>query len=759
MDKKNFDTGMYIIDKDYKIINFNETMHHMYPEVKLGDVCYKALALMNEPCPTCPLRNNDVVFYNPIRGEWISANAAEMEFPGYGECYNVQFKIRKNVGGSKAEIIRMEKVDQHVADILGSTMSGAVLGAYCEPGSPIFYANEELITQMGYNDIDEMLAAINGLVVNMIHPDDRKRVRAELGDKLLPGTMLETNYRVQKKDGSWIRVVVKGKIIETSTGKLATLCVCSDISTFMRYHADLQERNDELIRKDVLTTAIMTKIPGGYHRCSIEEGYPFLYISDSFVDIIGWTREEIERELDNKFINLVYSEDLYLFDGLVDEIVEKGQGSSIYRIKKKDGGTCWVQDSTMYVDLGKDSFYQCTLVDITEYVENLKRAKERAEVSSKAKSAFLFNASHDIRTPMNAIQGYTEIIKQNLENRPLVIDSIEKIEKSSGTLMKLLNDVLELSRIESGKEEVDLVAMDLDSFGDKLYTMFSQEIEALGIEFVKLRNVENTLMWCDELKLMQIGMNLLSNAKKFTPKGGRITFGVDQLPCDREGYGNYRFYVKDTGIGMSKEFLERAFEQFERERTATESGVVGSGLGLSIIKKLADLMEGSCRIESELGKGTEVAVILPLRLAKPEDIEVEKLVFEEDLNFTGKRMLLVEDNDFNREIACYVLENLGFEVEEAENGSVAVNKVLNAEAGYYDIVLMDIQMPVMDGYTAAQEIRRIPNPELASVPIIALTANAFAEDREKSLSLGMNGHISKPIDREALMKELKNCFD
>ncbi len=755
--KRKSEVGMYIIDKDYNIVNFNEAMHQMYPEVQLGDICYKALALCEEPCPTCPLVNDNVVFFNPVRKEWISANAAAMEYPGHGACHNVQFQIRKNIGGSKAEIIRLEKVDNHVADILGTTMNGAVIGAYCEPGSPIFYANEELVALMGYDDIDQLTEALNGLVVNMIHPDDRRRVRRELGEAPALNAVFETNYRIQKKDGSWIRIVTKGKIIETASGKLATLAVCMDVSAFLKYYSELVTKNEELIRKDTITEEIMTKIPGCYHRCSTSEGFPFLYISDSFEEAVGWTREEIREELDNKFINLVWPEDLPLFDGLLEQIKDKGQGSSIYRIRRKDGTYRWVQDSTMYIEAGEESFYQCTFADITEYIDTLNREKEKAEVGSRAKSAFLFNASHDIRTPMNAIQGYTQILKEHPDQVELVRETIAKIEQSGDTLMKLLNDVLELSRIESGKEEIDLIAIDLEEVAVKLYNMVAPEIEKAGLSFVQNTQASNTLVWCDELKLTQIGMNLLSNARKFTPAGGTITYGVEQQPCERTGYANYRFYVRDTGIGMSREFVEKAFEQFERERTATESGVTGSGLGLSIIRKITELLGGTYHIQSELGKGTEVSVILPLKIATKEDIS-PKLIQNRDMDFSGKRILLVEDNEFNREISRYILENIGLEVEEAENGSVAVGKVMNAPAGHYDLILMDIQMPIMDGYTAAQEIRHIEDSRLASIPIVALTANAFAEDKEKSLEYGMNGHISKPIDKDMLMHEMKRLI-
>ncbi len=757
MANKNFDTGMYIIDQNYRILNCNKAVTDMYPEVKTGDFCYKSLALQDEPCATCPLVNNEVLFFNPIRKEWITANAAEMEYPGHGTCYNIQYRMRKNIGGTKREVIRLEKVDDYLAELITIDGTECVIGAYYEPGSPIFFANENMVSLMGYNELDEMVDELNGLVVNMIHPDDRKRVREDM--RLIDGVgaTFETTFRVITKSGTWIRLFVKGKLIETSMNKKATICACADMTTFLRDHSDMEEKIRELLQRELQTASIMNKIPGGYHQCAAEEGYPFIHISESFEEIVGWTKEEIEDNFDNKFWNLVWPEDLGIFTGLVSQLEQKEQASVIYRLKRKDGGYRWVQDSTMHVDLGEKSFYQCTIADISEHIEALEEAKLHAEASNRAKSTFLFNVSHDIRTPLNAIKGFTRMLQENPDDGKMVREVLEKIEKSSETLMKLLSDVLELSRIESGKADVDYSVVNLFDHSDRLYTMLSNEIEDAGITFIREGNIENKFVWCDELKLTQIVMNMLSNARKFTPSGGTIVYGVEQLKSSNGGSADYRIYVRDTGIGMSEEFQRRAFEQFERERTSTDSGVIGSGLGMAIIKRLVELMGGTCTLKSELGKGTEIAVKFSFHIAKePENQKPEES--HSEISFSGKRVLLVEDNDFNREIARYILENLGILVEEAENGSAAVDMLLKSEAGYYDLVLMDIQMPVMDGYTATQEIRQIKDEAIASIPIIAMTANAFLEDKEKCLNIGMNGHISKPIDAELLMEEIAKIF-
>ncbi len=389
--------------------------------------------------------------------------------------------------------------------------------------------------------------------------------------------------------------------------------------------------------------------------------------------------------------------------------------------------------------------------------EFAEEARRRAEASNLAKSTFLFNASHDIRTPMNAIQGFLYIMEQNPEDSEVVRDCIQKMRKSSDILTGLLNNVLELSKIESGKDIQELKTVNLNEFVDKINLLFAKEIEDGGVSFNVEKKIDNYVVLADELKCSRILMNMLSNAKKFTPSGGKIVLGIRQLTKEEEGAASYKFYVKDNGIGMSKEFQKRAFEQFEMERTSTVSGVAGSGLGLAIIKRLVEQMDGVCSLESEPGKGTEISVTLKLQVAEKTAGE-NKQIPQELMDFTGKRVLMVEDNEINREIARFVLEEAGMVVEEAEDGSVAVNKLLFAQKGDYDFVLMDIQMPIMDGYTATKKIREMSNPDIAGIPIVAMTANAFKEDREKCLAIGMNEHIPKPIDVKQLFSTLQRVI-
>ncbi len=756
MVERKFDIGMYVIDEDYKIVNYNYAVKEMYPEVQFGDFCYKSIALKDQPCSICPLKADNTLFYNPIRKEWIYANAAKMPYMDHGDCYHVQFQLRQRMDGAVKEALRPENVDHHIAELTGGNIDVSAIGGYCEPGSPIFYANEQLLRMLGYDTLEELYDAADGMVSNTIHPDDVEKVTKDLTKCAIEGGRFESTYRIRHKDGSWSWVVTRGKRIETGNGMYALLCVVNDMRDFIKRQTKLREQNEALLKEELTSKAVLHNMPGGYHRCGDAEGFPFIYVSDSFVEITGWSREEIEKEFHNLFINMVLPEDVPLCAGIITEIAEKGYSNGIYRIKRKGGGYLWVSDSTMRVDLGDESFYHGILADITVYIENMEDAKRYAEETSRAKSTFLFNVSHDIRTPMNAIKGFTHIIDQNAENPQLVREIVEKINKSSDTLMHLLNDVLELSRIESGKDKMELAPHNLETISDKLYAMFEEEIMSKGISFHLENHLQHPLVLCDDLKCTRIVMNMLSNARKFTPAGGTVTFGIQELSeplTDKKDMTAYRFYVRDTGIGMSEEFQQKAFEEFEREKSSTESKVSGSGLGLAIIKRLVNLMGGTYQLKSKLGMGTEIAVVIPLQITDKNQI-IDNVAENKHVDFNGKRVLLVEDNDFNREIAHYILNEMHLEVDEAENGLICVDKILKAQSGYYDVILMDLQMPIMDGYVATKEIRTILDHEKASIPIIAMTANAFEEDKQKCYEIGMNGHIGKPIDANALVQEL-----
>jgi len=395
--------------------------------------------------------------------------------------------------------------------------------------------------------------------------------------------------------------------------------------------------------------------------------------------------------------------------------------------------------------------------------EASEREKIRAVEGSLAKSQFLFNMSHDIRTPMNAIIGYTELALKE-DNTPVVDEYLGKIKSSSNHLLELINDILEMSRIESGKVELDYEPADLGRIFDNIKDLFSEQMNQKKIDFsVYYSQVKNRLIWCDRKNLNRVLLNVLSNAYKFTPEGGTITASVWETSTGNPGYGSYEIRVQDNGIGMSREFADKMFNAFERERTSTVSKIEGTGLGLSITKSIIDLMGGTIEVLTAPGNGTEIIFMLKFRLADEKDIEKyhqdeEDKASAENTDFSGRRLLLVEDNEINMEIANMILTQAGFAVETAQNGQIAVDMVKDSQPGYYDAVLMDIQMPVMDGYTAARTIRKLNNPDLADIPILAMTANAFKEDKDAAMESGMQAHIAKPIDIGVLMSTLDNIF-
>ncbi len=390
--------------------------------------------------------------------------------------------------------------------------------------------------------------------------------------------------------------------------------------------------------------------------------------------------------------------------------------------------------------------------------------KVKAEENSRAKSTFLSNMSHDIRTPMNAIIGYINLSKREDMTIEDFREYMGKIESSSQHLLALINDVLEMSRIESGKMELELIETDLKKTFVDIKDMFSTQMETKQIDFsVNTSNVSEPYVYCDKNRLNRVLLNLISNAYKFTPEGGTISVNVSQEK-EEEGFCTYKIKVADSGIGMSPEFAAKVFEAFERENNSTVSGIQGTGLGMAITKSIVDLMGGTIEVNTALNRGTEFVVTLSFELQKDrkhtDDKEQAqgKEVREIVSDFSRMRLLLAEDMVINREIAVMLLGNLGFKTETAENGKEAVEKVMAADPGYYDAVLMDIQMPVMDGYEAAKAIRALEDKEKAGIPIVAMTANAFSEDVKKAQSVGMNAHIAKPIDVNAMVNTLHDIL-
>lgn len=947
------------------------------------------------------------------------------------------------------QLIIPDKVQKEMlTDFMIEEGTSGLIGGYCEEEFPVYYANEEMARMLGYDTVEELVAAIDGKVIHTIHPDDREQVLKDIGGEYYEGLTYETTYRMPRKDGSWFWTVDKGKVIRIEDGKLAIISACQDMTAFVERHKKLEEQT-------MLSQATISQMPGGYHRCSLEEGHPFLSISDRFLAILGWTREEIKTIFDNKFDNMLHPDDRNLSSDFVIRILDTcGRGSAkdqIYRLLGKDGYH-WVTDATTLVKSGNQTFFQGNITDITDFVkdkekkekeledsnqilnernrilsalsrdyttvllcdlkkdtfevvkgdtfthnnpeekqqsvresncysesiryffenvlvkesapeylerllpeslmnelqetdsieiyhktipngsgsrhflakavrlsneedhfkiilgfrsvdeimkkeqeielqreiiegldkvyfsvlvveldkdrvfsyresgengkiisdfcrkcdnrwskiiplyaktmvsdntngefekqlglevlrsreedysmtyefqtetgisyhqvrvayrkkkdgtrmavvgtrnidslikkeriqeEKLKKAYAAAENANKAKTEFLNNMSHDIRTPMNVILGYNQLMK-SLLTEPKQLDYQKKIEQSGKLLLSIINHVLDMARIESGKMDVDENYERVGEVVDEIISTFASEAEERGIHLSGSMKVTHRNILCDGTKIREIYVNLVSNAIKYTPRGGKVTITIEELPCEKEGYMKVKTEIKDTGIGMSKEYLPMLFEPFSRERNTTTGKVGGTGLGMPIVKKMVDLMGGSIEVESEPGKGTVFTFTLMHKIADGKYYSRKTETDDaSDLGKTlqGKHVLLAEDNDLNAEIAVTILEEAGLVIERVEDGIQCVNKVAQMAPGTYDLILMDIQMPNMDGYQAAQCIRRFDDKKKAEIPIIAMTANAFAEDRKRARECGMDGFLSKPIVIEELIGTLRN---
>lgn len=434
---------------------------------------------------------------------------------------------------------------------------------------------------------------------------------------------------------------------------------------------------------------------------------------------------------------------------------ENGKSHISHTYRSKD-----ILDNPILAEQHVILYKDCTNGDLlaVTYLKNLepldqlarkeKEARLQAEEANKTKTSFLFNMSHDIRTPMNSIMGFSEIIEKNCGDENCVLDAVHKVKEAGSVLLKLLDDVLNVSSIENGNAILDLAPIDLDDLTKSLQSLFDSDMKAANIDFSIEGSFQDKIVTGDVTKLLQIFINLISNSLKFTPEGGTVTVRGEQTAPE-----TYVFSVKDTGIGMSPEFQKHVFGEFERERSITESGIKGSGLGLAIVRKLVELMGGEIDFSSKPFRGTEF--IVKLHLPKADRLEEDsELQRDTNVDFSGKRVLLAEDDDLNREAACGILREMGLEVETAENGVEAVDKIADSAPGYFNLVLMDIQMPKMDGYHATSEIRRLVDTRLSSVPIVAMTANAFDKDRREALANGMNEHLGKPIDLEKLRRIL-----
>ena len=388
-----------------------------------------------------------------------------------------------------------------------------------------------------------------------------------------------------------------------------------------------------------------------------------------------------------------------------------------------------------------------------QYEAELEKSAEQAKNANEAKTRFLFNMSHDIRTPMNAIVGFSDLLEKNLQNEKKAKEYLGKIQSSSNLLLMIINQVLEMARIESGTAVLQLKAEDMDALFHRVNTVFEEDIRKKNLQYHTVLDVRHHYAVCDQTKLQEIMLNIISNAIKYTPEGHSIHVEVHEAVSENPSKIRCIFSCEDTGIGISEEYLPHIYEEFSREHTSTENKVPGTGLGLPIIKSMIELMGGSIQVESRQGIGTKFTVDLSFDMASKEEVYGSRNAIKTSAIHTikGKRILIAEDNELNAEIAKTVLEDAGALVTRVEDGQQAVELFKEKPAGTFDAILMDLMMPIMDGYTATREIRSLERSDSKTIPIIAMTANAFQEDAEKCIAVGMNAHLAKPLDIEKVM--------
>lgn len=629
----------------------------------------------------------------------------------------------------------------------------------------ILSINRAALKILGYETKEELMEAGFKMVAASVIDKDKKRLQDKIMTLKNEGDSVSVNYRVQHKDGEMLHVVGNIKLLKEN-GELVYQRFLLDCTAQKLEENKRERRHIELVHAlstDYclvcyfdLNTGIGTPLQndgtGGAAFDSIFSGEilmeesmnryirEFVYEDDREMLQQALSMERLREELSEK--KIYYMSYRMLIDG-----------EPVYFQMKAVRAGVWEENQGIV--LGFRSVDEETRKDM-EKRDLLEEALLQANKASKAKSTFLSNMSHDIRTPMNAIVGFTNLAATHIDDKSLVEEYLGKIMTSGNHLLSLINDVLDMSRIESGKVQLEEKPCSLTDILNGLRSILQADINAKQMQLIiDTEGITNVDVCCDRLRLNQVLLNLLSNSVKYTGNGGSVSMIVIEKAGAPAGYANYEFHIRDNGIGMSEEFLSHIFEPFEREKNTTLSGVQGTGLGMAITKNIMDMMDGTIDVKSKQGEGTEFTLCLTLRLpseaAKQPEVSKEGKAAENLKHHTG-RILLAEDIELNQEVAVAILGDAGFETEVADNGQLAVDMLKKSEPGYYMLILMDIQMPVMNGYEAAKAIRRLENEKLSSIPIIAMTANAFEEDRQEALKCGMNGHIAKPID-------VANLFD
>ena len=657
-----------------------------------------------------------------------------------------------------------QREEVNIKEILRASRMGMWRVEMEEGKPPRFYADEVMDELLG---IDRDITPEERFVFHRlrIHPEDMQLFQ-EYSDKLTE-VRTEIVYRYIHPVSGAMFVRCGGARDTSVTEYVAVTGIHQDISETVRIEKEkeaerrLAELNDSL-RKEKRRQDIYYKELLDIENCGVlaytMPGHKVIHMNAEALRMYGIESvEAAQREL-GPLLRQVYYPDSEVLnqlkklrneDDMVDYecIIGKGKANECHALAKT---------KVVHIPTGERAVLT-TFVDVSDMVM-LKNALRRAEEGSRAKSSFLFAMSHDLRTPMNAIIGYAELMEAHWGEKEVTTNYLQKLKGASQFLLALIGNVLEIARIESGKETLNEAPWNLMKLEETLDILLDGEISRKQLTVNRNVNIRHANVYCDALKIREIIMNLLSNAVKYTSEGGKIVLDIDEKPSARDGFMTLQIRVSDNGIGISKEYVPYIFDAFTRERSSSESGIIGTGLGLRIVKSFVDLMNGDISVKSEPGKGTCFTVEISCRKVPEEELQQQMEEQPENVSLAGRRFLLAEDNGLNAEIAMTILQDAEAEVELAADGKIAVDMLKDAPVGYYDTVLMDIQMPNMNGYQATGVIRKLPD-ERAKIPIIAMTANAFEEDRQAALAAGMDDYVAKPVEISELfrtiMKNLK----
>ena len=657
-----------------------------------------------------------------------------------------------------------QREEVNIKEILRASRMGMWRVEMEEGKPPRFYADEVMDELLG---IDRDITPEERFVFHRlrIHPEDMQLFQ-EYSDKLTE-VRTEIVYRYIHPVSGAMFVRCGGARDTSVTEYVAVTGIHQDISETVRIEKEkeaerrLAELNDSL-RKEKRRQDIYYKELLDIENCGVlaytMPGHKVIHMNAEALRMYGIESvEAAQREL-GPLLRQVYYPDSEVLnqlkklrneDDMVDYecIIGKGKANECHALAKS---------KVVHIPTGERAVLT-TFVDVSDMVM-LKNALRRAEEGSRAKSSFLFAMSHDLRTPMNAIIGYAELMEAHWGEKEVTTNYLQKLKGASQFLLALIGNVLEIARIESGKETLNEAPWNLMKLEETLDILLDGEISRKQLTVNRNVNIRHANVYCDALKIREIIMNLLSNAVKYTSEGGKIVLDIDEKPSARDGFMTLQIRVSDNGIGISKEYVPYIFDAFTRERSSSESGIIGTGLGLRIVKSFVDLMNGDISVKSEPGKGTCFTVEISCRKVPEEELQQQMEEQPENVSLAGRRLLLAEDNGLNAEIAMTILQDADAEVELAADGKIAVDKLKDVPVGYYDAILMDIQMPNMNGYEATKAIRKLTD-ERAKIPIIAMTANAFEEDRQAALAAGMDDYVAKPVEISELfrtiMKHLK----